>query len=222
VDTHILRSFERGSILKNLFGCIPTPKKAKYHKILPTLLADVYEIIGGVDLAVLDGTYFWQGAGDAPVQMNTLLVGRNAVAVETVGAALAGLNPQSMPVIQEFVKRGLGEGNLKNIEIVGTSFERLMEKHIAAAMTQKKLHAQRRGPQTWGGHAYHAFESLIREGFFRLPNKRSIEDVAKALEDQGLLTKGKESKIADSLARRVKKRVLKKAKTSEGWVYWAE
>jgi len=222
VDTHILRSFERGSILKNLFGCIPTPKKVKYHKILPTLLADVYEAIGGVDLAVLDGTHFWRGAGDAPVRMNTLLVGRDAIAVEAVGATLAGLNPQKMPVIQEFVKRGLGEGDLENIEIVGASFERLKEKFMSAAMTQKKLHAQPRGPQTWGGHAYYAFESLIRQGFFKLPNKRTIEDVAKALEARGLTTKGKESKIANSLARRVKRGVLKKAKTSDGWVYWTE
>ena len=222
VGTHILRSFERGSILKNLFGCIPTSKKAKYHKILPTLLADVYEAIGGVDLAVLDGTYFWRGAGDAPVQMNTLLVGRDAVAVETVGATLAGLNPQNMPVIQEFAKRGLGEGDLGNIKVVGTSFERLKEKFVSAAMTQKKILAQRRGPQTWGGHAYHALEGLIREGFFKHPNERTIEDVVKALEVKGLSTKGKEGKIASSLARRVKKGVLKKSKVSSGWVYWTE
>jgi len=222
VDTHILRSFERGSILKNLFGCIPTSKKAKYHKILPTLLADVYEAIGGVDLAVLDGTHFWRGAGDAPVRMNTLLVGRDAVAVEAVGASLAGLNPQKMPVMQEFVKRGLGEGELENIEIVGVLFEGLEKEFTFATKTQKKLRAQRRGPQTWGGHASRAFESLMREGFFKLPNKRTIEDVAKALETRGLSTKGKESKIADSLARRVKKGVLKKAKTSDGWIYWTE
>jgi len=220
VDTHILRSFERGSILKNLFGCIPTSKKAKYHKILPKLLADVYEAIGRVDLAVLDGTYFWRGAGDAPVEMNTLLVGRDAVAVETVGATLAGLNPQKMPVIQEFVKRDLGEGDLGNIKVVGASFERLKEKFVSAAMTQKKLLAKRRGPQTWGGHAYHALEGLIREGFFKHPNERTIKDVVRAFEAKGLSTKGKESKIASSLARRVKKEVLKKSKVSNGWVYW--
>ncbi len=222
VDTHILRSFESGSILKNLFGCIPTSKKAKYHKILPTLLADVYEAIGGVALAVLDGTYFWRGAGGAPIQMNSLLVGRDAVAVETVGATLAGLNPQKMPVIQEFVKRSLGEGNLENIKIMGASLERLKEKFVSAAITQKKLLAQRKGPQTWGGHSYQALEGLIREGFFKHPNKRTLEHVVKALESKGLSTKGKEDKISNALARRVKKGVLKKSKVSHGWVYWTE
>jgi len=222
VDTHILRSFESGSVLKNLFGCIPTPKKAKHHKILPTLLADIYEAIGGVDLAVLDGTYFWRGAGDAPVQMNILLVGRDAVAVETVGATLAGLTPHKMPVIQEFMKRGLGEGDPENIKVIGASLEYLKEKCASAATTQKKILAQRRGPQTWGGHAYHVLEGLIHEAFFKQPNKRTIEDVVKAFEARDLSTKGKEDKIASSLARRVKKGVLKKNKISNGWVYWTE
>lgn len=110
VNTHIMRTFEKGSILKNLFGCIPIRKKAKFHKtkIFCSLLADIYEAIGGVDLSVMDGTYLWRGAGDLRVPMNTLLAGRDAVAVETVGAILAGLKPERMPVIQEFVKRELG------------------------------------------------------------------------------------------------------------------
>ena len=142
VDTHILRSFESGSILKNLFGCILDSKRIKYHKVLPMLLAEVYEAIGGVDLAVLDGTYLWHGAGDAPVRMNTVLVGRDAVAVETVGATLAGLDPHKMPVIQEFAKRGLGEACLENIKLVGTSFERLQERFISASKVQKKQRAR--------------------------------------------------------------------------------
>jgi uncharacterized protein (DUF362 family) len=40
------------------------------------------------------------------------VVGRDAVAVDTVGAVLAGLNPKKMLVIEEFVERGLGEGDL--------------------------------------------------------------------------------------------------------------
>ena len=220
VDTHILRSFESGSILKNLFGCILDPKRAKYHKILPKLLADVYEAIGGIDLAILDGTCLWRGAGSSPVQTNTLLIGRDAVAVEAVGAALAGLNPEKMPVIQEFVKRDLGEGALENIEVVGASFENLKKKFMSAAIAQKHQSAKRKGPTTWGGHAHLVFRGLIGEGFFKQPNKRTMEDVVEALETRGLSTKGKETKIADILTRRVKKGILKKHKTPNGRVYW--
>lgn len=222
VSTHIMRSFEGGSILKNLFGCILDSKRVKYHKVLPTLLADVYERIGGVDLAVLDGTHFWQGAGGSPVPMNTLVVGRDAVAVETIGATLAGLTPQKMPIIQEFVNRGLGEGNLENIEVVGASLESLKEKFVSATMTQKKLNKQRQGPQTWGGQAWSLFEALMREGFFEHPHRRTMEDVIRELENRGLLTEGKEDKISSSIARRVKKGVLKKTRDPQGWVYWKE
>lgn len=82
--------------------------------------------------------------------------------------------------------------------------------------------AQRKGPQTWGGQMYQALEGLIREGFFKQPNKRTLEQVVKALESKGLSTKGKEDKITNSLARRVKKGVLKKSKVSNRWVYWTE
>lgn len=146
VSAHILRSFESGSILKNLFGCILDSKRAKYHQILPTLLADVYEAIGGIDLAILDGTHFWHGAGNDPVQLDTLIIGKDAVAVETVGAALAGLNPQKMPAIQEFVKRGLGEGDMENIEIVGASLENIKDKLQSATEAHKK--PRRRAPKT--------------------------------------------------------------------------
>jgi len=222
VDTHILRSFESGSILKNLFGCILDSKRVKYHKVLPTLLADVYEAVGGVDLAVLDGTYLWSGAGDAPVRMNTVLVGRDAVAVETVGATLAGLNPQKMPVIQEFVKRGLGEGCIENIEVVGASFESLLEEFLSAAKSQKRARARSSAPQTWGGQANRAFRGLVREGFFQQSGGRTIEDIVKVLKARGVSVEDKHDKIVGFLARRVKKGILKKSKNSDGRVCWRE
>ena len=220
VDTHILRSFESGSILKNLFGCILDTKRAKYHKILPKLLADVYEAIGGIDLAILDGTRFWHGAGASPVQTDTVLIGRDAVAVETVGAALAGLNPEKMPILQEFVKRSLGEGNQENIEVVGASLENLKKKFKAAQKAQKQQTAKHKGATTWGSKTHNIFKSLVEEGFFKQPNKRTIKDVVDALEARGLPTKGKETKIADILARRVKKGILKKHKNPTGQAYW--
>jgi len=38
------------------------------------------------------------------------------------------LNPEEMPVIQEAMNRGLGEGNVKKIEVLGSSVESLKEK----------------------------------------------------------------------------------------------
>jgi hypothetical protein len=78
------------------------------------------------------------------------------------------------------------------------------------------------GPYTWGGQASQALGGLIREGFFNHPNRRSLEDVVKALESKGLLTADKEDNISHILAGRVKKAVLKKSKVSDEWVYWTE
>jgi uncharacterized protein (DUF362 family) len=76
--------------------------------------------------------------------MNTLIAGRDAVAVETVGATLVGLRPEKMRLIQEFVKRGLGEGNIANIEIVGNSFNTLKERCSTAARSLKRNTKMRR------------------------------------------------------------------------------
>ena len=221
VNTHILRTFERGSILKNLFGCVPIRKKAKFHKteVFCPLLADIFEAIGGIDLSVMDGTYLWRGAGDLRVRMNILLVGRDVVAVETVGAILAGLKPEKMPVTQEFVKRGLGEGDKDNIEIVGVPFESLREEFRSAVKTLKKKWRERGGaPKSWSS----GVDTLIGEGFFKLPNKRTRKDVTKALEAMGISTKGNAGVIATTLTRRVGKGKLKAAKDPDGWVYWTE
>jgi len=147
VSTHILRTFERGTILKNLFGLVPDVSKAPLHRKLDTLLPDIYEAIGGIDLAVIDGTYLYRGAGANPhatkdasryrVKMNDLIVGRDAIAVETVGAILAGLKLDKMPILKEAVKRHLGEGNIDNIEVVGSSLEKAREKFSAATHTLK-------------------------------------------------------------------------------------
>lgn len=129
VSTHALRRYEKGTILKNLLGLISERKKARFHKKLVKVLLDVYERIGGIDLAVIDATRTYSGpAGRKAIDTNVLIIGRDAVAVETVGATLVGLNPQKMPIIQKAVKRGLGEGDLENIRILGASLESLEER----------------------------------------------------------------------------------------------
>ncbi|KYK32630.1 MAG: DUF362 domain-containing protein [Theionarchaea archaeon] len=218
VDTHILRSYERGSILKNLFGCVPYRKKVIYHKVLPTLLADIYETIGGVDLAVLDGTYFFRKTGGIKVRTNTLLVGSDAVAVETVGAILAGMGPEKMLELQEFVQRGLGEGDINNIEVVGIPFDTLQEKFAKASETLEELYAQ--APKPWS--PAEAVNSLIERGFFDPPHKRTKEEVKKALEADDPRAKGRSKMIMATLRRRAKKGVIKSEKGPEGWIFWKE
>ena len=230
VSTHVMRTYEKGSILKNLLGLIPSRGKARFHKKLEPALLDMFEAIGGIDLAVLDGTYLRHGLGSDPhagpkgdqykTATNVVLVGRDAVAVEAVGLAVAGLNPEETPIIQEAVKRKLGTGDLSKIKILGASLSELKEEFAAALKAAKA--ARPKGPQTWGGCAHHALNELVTEGFFGTQSKRTAEDVAMAFESKGLKTRGKEINIASALARRVKNGTLKTAKGPQGRLYWTE
>jgi len=94
--------------LKNLLGLIPERKKARFHKKLVPVLLDAYERIGGIDLAVIDATRTYSGPNARKgIDTNVLIVGRDAVAVEAVGATLVGLKPEKMPVIHGEISTSL-------------------------------------------------------------------------------------------------------------------
>jgi uncharacterized protein (DUF362 family) len=142
VSTHVLRKYENGTILKNLLGLVPDAKKARFHKKLPKALVDMYEAIGGIDLAVIDGTFAYVGSSSSKrKKAGIMVVGRDAVAVEAVGARVVGLDPLKMPVIIEAMKRGLGEGDPSKIEVLGASIgdiEAFLKKR-ATRSTKRKV-----------------------------------------------------------------------------------
>ncbi|UCE95598.1 MAG: aldo/keto reductase [Candidatus Bathyarchaeota archaeon] len=81
---------------------------------------------------------------------------------------------------------------------------------------------QRKGSHTWGYQMSQALEVLMREEFFKYPNKRTLESVVKSLESLGLSTHGRKENIARALANRTTKGRLKKTKLSNQWIYWTE
>lgn len=130
VSTHVPRRYEQagleelmnmGFVIKNLLGMIPDTKKHRFHDQLPNALIDIYEAIGGIDLAVIDATNVYRGYKERRITIspNILIVGTDAFAVEAVGGYLVGFEPEEMPVLQEAKKRRLGEINIDRIEIVG-------------------------------------------------------------------------------------------------------
>ena len=130
ISTHVPRRYEGtgdedlmnlGSIIKNLLGLVPDKKKYRFHTRLPTALIDMYEAIGGIDLAVLDSTHVYLGRKEERITVspNIILVGKDAFAVEAIGAHMVGFNPLEMPVLLEAAERGLGEINPDKIKIYG-------------------------------------------------------------------------------------------------------
>jgi len=133
VSVHVLRNSEMGTILKNLFGLVPVREKVLYHKKLVSVILDLYEAVGGIDLAVLDGTYAYVSVtSEVGRRAGFIFIGRDAVAVEAVGATVSGLDPKKMPIVRQALKRGLGEGDISKIEVVGNTIEDVKKRIILA------------------------------------------------------------------------------------------
>jgi hypothetical protein len=213
VDTHVLRSFPRGSVLKNLFGCTPMVQKAKYHKqgVFGRLLADIYEAVGGIDLAVADGTFLFHSATQIKVRANTLIAGRDAVAVETVVDTLAGLKPEKMELMQEFVRRGLGEGNLENIEIVGMSREEVEDRFKSLRKELRIKYNDRPRPPS----VARTIDKLTQERWMNKP--RTVLEVLDELKKRGV-PNATDHLVSAALKRR-RGRTLEAMQSGDDWVY---
>ncbi len=128
VSLHVARQGTAGSIFKNLLGCIPDTRKERFHATLGAALIDIAAAVDGIDLAVIDGTYVYgsewrEGQPLSREQRNFLLVGRDPVAVEAVGSLLVGGDPLTIPSLSVAQQRGLGETDIRNIEVLGESVD---------------------------------------------------------------------------------------------------
>jgi uncharacterized protein (DUF362 family) len=128
VSLHAARRGTAGSIFKNLLGCIPDTRKERFHEKLGVTLIDIASAVDWIDLAVIDGTYVYgsewkEGKPLQREQRNFLIVGRDPVAVETVGSLLVGETPLKIPSLAVAKQRGLGETDIENIEVVGEPLE---------------------------------------------------------------------------------------------------
>ena len=60
----------------------------------------LYNIVGG-SMAV-------EGAGERTLRHNVIVAGRSTTAVDAVGAAVMGYDPEKLPYLKQFTRRGLG------------------------------------------------------------------------------------------------------------------
>jgi len=113
IKIHTMCSF--GGTMKNQYGCNPFPKKSIYHGHLHDCIVDLTAVFKP-QLIVVDGLVGMEGRGPVfgvPVKMNTLIFGRDVVAVDHLIARLIGLNPSKVKYLVEAQKRGLGTTNYR-------------------------------------------------------------------------------------------------------------
>lgn len=113
--------------VKNVFGCIPGLRKAKYHKLAPNpenfgeILADIHQA-AKFKLHVMDGIIAMQGegptAGDV-YQGNKILMSTDPLALDTAAIKMLGMKIEEVPILNAAIKRKIGESRLENIEIDG-------------------------------------------------------------------------------------------------------
>jgi uncharacterized protein (DUF362 family) len=124
ISIHALRKGQAGCIFKNLLGLVPDIKKDRFHNILGPTLIDIAQAVGWIDLAIIDATYTYSGTWKEGIPLHQertdlLVVGRDPVAVETVGCQLINEEPMKIPALAEAKRRRLGETNITRINIVG-------------------------------------------------------------------------------------------------------
>lgn len=113
--------------VKNVFGCIPGLRKAKYHKIAPDptsfgeIMADIHEA-AKFDLHIMDGIVGMQGEGPTagvPHQSNKILISTDPLALDTIAINMMGMSIDNIPILSASRDRMIGESNLDNIAIEG-------------------------------------------------------------------------------------------------------
>ncbi len=102
----------------------------RIHKILVDLLAIQKEIHNGI-FAVMDGCVCGNGAGPRTMEPfigNVILASEDQVAIDAVAAKIMGFEPLEIDYIEMAHDRGLGIGDIKQVEIIGMDekeFEKL-------------------------------------------------------------------------------------------------
>ena len=111
--------------MKNAFGGLLNINRhythTWIHDTLVDLLAIQKEIHSGL-FATMDGTTAGSGPGPRtliPHEKNVILASSDMVAIDAVAAKIMGFDPMKMRYIRHATEQGLGQGNPRQIEIVG-------------------------------------------------------------------------------------------------------
>ena len=130
--THSLALFTGG--VKNMYGVIPHGQRIRFHGEYPgpedfsQVLTDIFSVMKP-QLTVMDGVVAMEGEGPASgslVKLGVILASTDAVALDVVAARIIGLAPLDIYTTRYAAERGLGIGDLRNIEIVGERLEDVM------------------------------------------------------------------------------------------------
>ncbi|MGC9360161.1 MAG: DUF362 domain-containing protein [Anaerolineae bacterium] len=120
--------------VKNLFGVVPGTLKIAYHGKMPETehfsqgMLDILSCTRPV-LNIMDAVIGMEGNGPSggdPREMDALILGADALAVDIVAAALVGLDPAKVSTTAAAIHRGWTTGRLEDIDLYGDALEALL------------------------------------------------------------------------------------------------
>lgn len=123
MKTHVFTTMT--GAMKNAFGGLLHRKRHWTHSVIHETLVDLLaiqkEIHPGI-FAVMDGTFAGDGPGPRAMRWHTknrILASADQVAIDAVSAHMMGFDPMSIKFIRLAHERGLGCGDISQIEVVG-------------------------------------------------------------------------------------------------------
>jgi len=129
--------------IKSAHGLQITEDRAKYHRQdLNHKLVDLLRVVKPT-LTVVDAILSMEGQGPVvgrPVQLNVIVAGNDAVAVDTVCASIMGFDPFEIPTTRIAYWDGLGEADLSKITIKGNSIEEVKRNFRRCDRTIEGVH----------------------------------------------------------------------------------
>ncbi|MFC1509484.1 DUF362 domain-containing protein [Candidatus Omnitrophota bacterium] len=118
--------------VKNMYGAVSGLYKSELHKAFPrpekfaNVLVDVFKEVKP-HLVLMDAVIAMDGNGPSAGRLKNvglLIGGEDSVAVDTVFSHLIGMDPLSLLTTKEAYRRGLGQTDLKKIDLVGEKIEK--------------------------------------------------------------------------------------------------
>jgi len=117
--------------MKNAFGGLITERRHHCHKMIHEVLVDLLtiqkEIHPGI-FTVMDGTVCGDGKGPRTMEpkiKNYILAGSDSVAIDAVSAKMMGYDPMRIKFIKLAHDKGLGCGDIKQIDIAGEDISKV-------------------------------------------------------------------------------------------------
>ena len=135
LKTHSMARVTLG--IKNQWGYPQHEDRGKDHNFnLHSKLVDVYEYIKP-DITIIDGLFGTVNGHYPPTafedrlvkQFNILIGGRDTLAVDVIGARIFGLSLEEVPHLKIAYNRGLGEGDINKINVIGKDLGEYKEKY---------------------------------------------------------------------------------------------